>query len=295
MATAYPPPADIATPLLRERIRSLFLEVPRGLAGNEESVHQMRVAGRRLRVAIPLLARKPEGKRARRALRVLRQLTRVAGASRDLDVIVGLFAAELKHAGEPSDEARVLERRLQEARRRSRARMSESLLDLEIARLRRDLRELVKRRAEDLFTALSRLHQQRDVGGGALVDEINALGDRFDPERLHALRKQARKLRYSAEVAVVLRGKPSEAPDVFRDLQGDLGEIHDLHVLASWLRTQSQQAGKRGLSARAAEADRLEDVFLQRALEKHQALLATNPAAIVERGLEAMGRVRPAA
>jgi len=295
MSTAYPPPPDLATPLLRERIRSLFLEVPQGLAGNEESVHQMRVAGRRLRVAIPLLSKKPEGKRALRALRVLRELTRAAGASRDLDVIVGMLDAELRSAGPPSEQARLLERRLQAARRRGKRRMAEALMDLEIAQLRRDLRRVVRRRAEDLFTGLSRLHQQRDQGGRELVDGFTALGETFDPERLHELRKRARRLRYAAEVSVVLRGKPSEAPDVFRELQGDLGEIHDLHVLSTWLSGQAAAAARRGEAALQAEAARLAEVFHARALERHQALLANNPIATVERGLDAMGRARPAA
>lgn len=295
MSTALTPTPDVATPLLRERIRSLFLEVPQGLAGNEESIHQMRVAGRRLRVAIPILAQQPEGKRARRALKVLRQLTRAAGASRDLDVIVGLLDAELRAAGTLSDEGRVLERRLQAARRRGKTRMADALMDLEIAQLRRDLRRLVRRRAEDLFTGLSRLHQQRDLGGRELVDGFTALAETFDPERLHELRKRARRLRYAAEVSVVLRGKPSEAPDVFRDLQGDLGEIHDLHVLATWLKAQATAAERRGEAAQATEATRLSLVFESKARERHQALLTSNPIATVERGLDAMGRARPAA
>jgi CHAD domain-containing protein len=295
MSTASPPTPDVATPLLRERIRSLFLEVPQGLAGNEESIHQMRVAGRRLRVAIPILSKNPDGKHARRALKVLRQLTRAAGASRDLDVIVGVLDAVVRADGSASDEAKVLERRLQAARRRGRARMAESLMDLEIAQLRRDLRRLVRRRAEDLFTGLSRLHQQREQGGRELVDGFAALGDTFDPDRLHELRKRARRLRYAAEVSVVLRGKPSEAPDVFRDLQGDLGEIHDLHVLSTWLAAQAASAARRGEAALQAEAARLAQLFDAKARERHQALLAGNPIATVERGLDAMGRARPAA
>jgi CHAD domain-containing protein len=295
MATALTPSPDVATPLLRERIRSLFLEVPQGLAGNEESIHQMRVAGRRLRVAIPILTKQPEGKRARRALKVLRQLTRAAGASRDHDVIVGLLDAELRAAGTLSDEGKVLERRLQAARRRGKGRMAEALMDLEIAQLRRDLRRLVRRGAEDLFTGLSRLHQQRDLGGRDLVEGFTALGETFDPERLHELRKHARRLRYAAEVSVVLRGKPSEAPDVFRDLQGDLGEIHDLHVLSTWLSAQATAAERRGDASLVAEARRLAAVFEARARERHQALLTSNPVATVERGLDAMGRARPAA
>lgn len=295
MSTALVQHPDIATPLLKEQMRALFLQVPQGLAGAEEPIHQMRVAGRRLRVALPLLAKKPEGRRVRRALQVLRELTRAAGASRDLDVIVGLLGAELRGDARPSAEARLLERRLLAARRRSRQRMAEALLDLEIARMRRDLRAILRRRAEDLFTVLSRLHQQRDLQGGELIEAIAAVGDRFDPERLHGLRKRARRLRYAAEVSVVLRGNPSGAPDVFRELQGQLGEIHDLHVLSLWLRGQAEPAERRNQAALAQEARRLEDVFLSRALERHQALLASNITETVERALDAMGRVRSAA
>jgi CHAD domain-containing protein len=295
MSTSFLPVRDMATPLLRERIKALFRQVPQGLAGQEEAIHQMRVAGRRLRVALPLLARRPEGRRVRRALRVLRELTRTSGASRDLDVIAGLLSATVHAGAEPSREAAQLERRLLGARRRSRLRMAEALLDLEIARLRRDLRAIVRRRGEDQFTTLSRLHQQRDRQGRELIDAIVAVGDRFDPVRLHDLRKRARRLRYAAELGIVLRGTPSEAPDVFRELQGQLGEIHDLHVLASWLRSQAEQAEARAQDALAAEAHRLEDVFLGLAIERHQALVASDLKATAERALDAMGQVRSAA
>jgi hypothetical protein len=74
------------TDLLRTRVKELFRHLPKGLAGDQEAIHQMRVAGRRLQVALPLLAKKPEGRRVRRSLEVLRELTRTAGGSRDLDV-----------------------------------------------------------------------------------------------------------------------------------------------------------------------------------------------------------------
>ncbi|HEY7513832.1 MAG TPA: CHAD domain-containing protein, partial [Vicinamibacteria bacterium] len=68
--------ADKTSLLLKERIRSVFRHLPKGLAGEEEAVHQLRVSGRRLRVALPLLARKPRGRRVKRALAILRDLTR---------------------------------------------------------------------------------------------------------------------------------------------------------------------------------------------------------------------------
>ncbi|HEY6554694.1 MAG TPA: CHAD domain-containing protein, partial [Vicinamibacteria bacterium] len=136
------------TDLLRQRIRAVFRHLPKGLAGDEEAIHQMRVAGRRLRAALPLLARKPEGRRVHRALRVLRELARTAGASRDLDVGLELLTDRL-HAVSPVDpEQRLLRTRLRAARARSRTRMAEALMDLEIARLRRDLRAVVAKGGE---------------------------------------------------------------------------------------------------------------------------------------------------
>ena len=95
-------PAERASPLLRQRIRAVFKQLPKGLAGDEEAIHQMRVAGRRLRAALPLLARRPGGKRVKRALRVLRELTRAAGQSRDLDVSLELLQEHLLAPKDPA-------------------------------------------------------------------------------------------------------------------------------------------------------------------------------------------------
>lgn len=296
MTTAFPPvlppAADVSTPLLRARIRELFQQVPKGLAGDEEAIHQMRVAGRRLRVALPFLARRPEGSRARRALRVLRQLTRTAGASRDLDVISGLLDEWLQKDDAVTPDSLALKRRLLTARRRSRGGMAEALLDLEIARLRRDLRAIVHRKGEDVFTSLARLHLERDRRGAELLAEIAALGDRFDAVRLHGLRKSARNLRYSAELLAELRQRPAEAADLFRELQAKLGDIHDSHVLAAWLAHQAELGERRGLAPLAAEARRLEAIFHQRSLEAHQDFLRASPHESIERALDTMGRAR---
>ena len=87
---------------------------------------------RRLRVALPLLARKPQGRRVKRGRRIMRALTRSAGTSRDLDVGVGLFEERLRGRGEMDPERRLLRQRLRAARGRSRVRMAEALMDIDI-------------------------------------------------------------------------------------------------------------------------------------------------------------------
>ena len=56
MITRNAPPEARTAALLRDRVSRVFRELPGALAGEEEAVHQVRVTGRRLRVALPLLA-----------------------------------------------------------------------------------------------------------------------------------------------------------------------------------------------------------------------------------------------
>jgi CHAD domain-containing protein len=288
-----PPTADRVAPLLQQRIKAVFRRLPKALAGGEEDLHQMRVAGRRLRVALPLLVRKPDGRRDRRSLRLLRGLTRTGGISRDLDVSVALFEAELaKGVATPAE--RILRRRLRAARTRGHARMAEALLDLEIARLRRDLRVLA-RHGDGVFAVLRRIREMRDGQGTAALALIAVLGDRFDPTALHRLRRQVRRLRYAAELSGALKGQDAVAATDFRVLQDELGALHDTYVLSEWLRRQAESSRARGDAAVAAAAAVLHERFLEASRTHHKAFLALPPAEVVARALAAMGQSRPAA
>ena len=286
---------DPTTPLLKERARLLYRHLPRTLAGEEEAVHQMRVAGRRLRVALPLLACKPGGRRVRRAVKRLRELVGAAGGSRDLDVGLALFEERLRSLPEANPEGRLLRRRLRAARARSRARMAEALLDLDIARLRRDLRAVVSRGGEGLFTVLVRLKGQREEQGARLLAAFAALGDRFATEELHRLRIRARRLRYAAELADGLREQDSGAPALFKELQDQLGRIHDEQLLADWLERQAKAAERRGQQALAAEARDQQSHFGEAARQHHRSLVERGPADLVRAALEALGGARNAA
>ena len=289
-----PQTADRVTPLLRQRIKALFRPLPRALAGGEEDLHQMRVAARRLRVAIPLLARKPDGRRVRRTQRLLRELTRTGGLSRDLDVGAALLDAELARIG-LTPERRILRRRLVAARSRGRIRMAEALLDLEIARLRRDLRVLT-RRADGFFAVARRLREMRVTEGTALLAAVTALGDRFDPTELHRVRRQVRRLRYAADLSAAVKGQSASAGGEFRGLQDELGALHDAYVLSDWFARQSASSGARGDAAVAREAKVLHALFLEAAQAHHRQFLALPPAELISRALAAMGgQSRPAA
>ena len=216
------------------------------MAGQEDPVHQVRVAGRRLRVALPLLAGKGQRRRVRKALEVLRQLTRAVGAGRDMDVILGLFDDRLAVLKTPSAEQRALLSRLRSARARSRGQVADSVLDLDIDGLRRNLRRLVQGGAAEPATVLARARAVREKEGAELLRGFSQLGERYRPEALHALRRRARRLRYAAEVEDVVRGDESRASVLWKRLQDGIGVIHDHHVLASWFEEQARAAEARG-------------------------------------------------
>jgi CHAD domain-containing protein len=286
------PRGERSTALLQSRIRELFRHVPRALVGDVEAVHQMRVAGRRLRVGLPLLASRPDGKRVRRAIALLRQLTRVAGESRDLDVMMEVLEPALAPPGRRPKEQTLLLRRLKDARRRRQARMAEDLLDLDIAQLRRDLRAIVGRGGDRMLAVLVRL---REVGG-TLGDDLRAgfveLGARFDPEALHELRILARRLRYVSELEGELTHRPSPAPEILKGLQDELGCIRDLYLVTPFL---AAQAARETAAPVAAEARRLEGLFLARSRAQHGQAVSREPVERLLQAIQAMGAGSPAA
>jgi CHAD domain-containing protein len=279
------PFGDRIKPLLVERVGVLYRNLPKALAGEEEPVHQVRVSGRRLRAVLPLLTPKPDGKRVRRAARILREMVRTAGRSRDLDVCVGLFEKRASKRGTRSPEEADLLRRLKAARVRSRARLAAGLLDLEISVLRRDLREILARGGEEIFTVRERLARERETEGPDLIGRIGAIGNRFDPIELHRLRRDVRRARYITEIGASIGEDPAETPKQLKSLQDHLGMLHDAHLLASWFGRQAAAASKIGRAALAAEAAKWEAAFESSARARHREYLKADPAAAIRLAL----------
>jgi CHAD domain-containing protein len=154
---------------------------------------------------------------------------------------------------------------------------------------------VVARGAEGVFTVMARLREARDVEGAALLAGFEEIGDRYDPIALHALRRAARRLRYTAEVSDALRGEDSGAPGLLKSLQDAIGNLHDNHVLVTWLERQARTTPG---SAPAAlpEAAHGEQAFFEEAGRRlHAELIERRPAEVLARALEAMGRARSAA
>ena len=229
--------------LLTRRVREMFRVYPKALLGDVEAVHDLRVAARRLRAALVLLADEREGRRARRADKTLRDLARAAGRGRDLDV--GLEILEALPAGASEGNAR-LRRALSASRSRARFLSREALLDLELAHLRRDLRALVASTQVDRSVLTERIHALRLREEEVIGREL-ANGRAWPkPEQLHSARRAARRLRYTAELEQLFGGVDADAADRWRKMQTRLGEIQDRHVLGDWLSFRERRAAARG-------------------------------------------------
>lgn len=291
------PGSDLAAPLLRQRIQAVFRHLPYAMAGDPERTRSMRVAARRLRVALPLLALRPGARQVTRALKRLRQLIDAAGGGRDLDVAVIVmdeaFAAGIAAPLRP--ETQILRRRLRAARARARRRLADALLDLEIASLRRDLRIVVARRGGPLFIALARLRDARAALSQEVVGRLAVLESRYEPHALHRLRTRTRRLRYTVEVREALSSRAPRVPALLGALQDQLGRVQDAFVLSEWLRGQASASRHRGAPGLAREARRLAEIFRAQSEAHHREFLSGHPSDALAAALTSPGRSRSAA
>lgn len=249
--------SDAPSKLLHARVVTLLDAMPAAHAGNPSSVHQARVASRRLREALPVTSGTAAG--VRQAVKQVRRVTRALGPVREIDVALG-HLAEFAERGVSSPRAiagvrRVLEHERQQRRREMLAALSPTRLQ----KLRRKLEPLEREmltpeaRAAAIIEAERRV-QKRAARLAAAVDQAGAL---YLADRLHAVRVATKKLRYALEIERELRRSRGTARiRQLKSLQDLLGRLHDLEVLIG--HTRAAQAAQAATDRRSgAELDRL--------------------------------------
>jgi CHAD domain-containing protein len=223
------------TRLLQRLSRALKRHLPQAIKGDDRGVHQARVTTRRLREAVPVLTTGLKGSKAGKARRKIRRLTRALGTVRELDVTLSLLdqLARSPHVSRTAVEdvrARVIAER--DARRK-----------VMIERLERVNAEKLDKRLESVGAALQgatgepwrKALAARLLGRARRLSlAMDAAGHMYSPERLHAVRIAAKKLRYGLELAAD-SGVQEAAAHVrtIKRAQDMLGKLHDLQVLQS--------------------------------------------------------------
>ncbi|WP_024803646.1 CHAD domain-containing protein [Nocardia sp. BMG51109] len=249
-----------------------------------DSVHQMRVATRRLRSVLRSYRAMFRGKRVDDLRDDLRWLAGLLGVARDAEVRAERFEAL---AAEQSDKARAAGRRLAKSER---ARYAEAH--------RAVLAELDGERYARLRKRLSRLRSdpplRRKVARKNAAKQFSAvLGDDFRrvrrlvrtepepeaPERvehLHDIRKSAKRLRYCADAAsAVLGGPAEELSSRAKKLQTVLGDHRDAVEAAETIRARAEASAARGSDTTGYERLRqAETDSARKALDQYPAAAA---------------------
>jgi CHAD domain-containing protein len=244
--------------IIRQRLAALSRTLPGARKGDVQAVHQARVATRRIREALPLVARGRAGKSLRKSVR---KLTRVLGPVRELDVAL-LNLDQLRTSGDVSEAAiGCLRQLVAEERQRLGSEMVKCLCQYDLQKLQKKAVAAANRgpwtagtRDPRRAAQAMRRAARRAVGLRAAME--NAAGI-YLPDRLHEVRIAVKKLRYALEIAQDLSGSRATARiRTLKRVQDLLGRMHDLEMLIARTRAIQSRAGAPDLKL-SADLDRL--------------------------------------
>jgi CHAD domain-containing protein len=223
----------VTTVLLQRLSRALKRYLPAAIAGNDQGVHQARVTTRRLREAVPVLSTGLTGSKAGKARRKIRRLTRALGSVRELDVTVQLLDELARSPQVSRDAVEDVRTRVMRERDAKRKTMVERLEDVNMDKLGRRLASVAAALEEATSEPWRKaLAARLLVRSRRLTVAMSEAGHMYAPDRLHAVRIAAKKLRYGLELAAG-SGLPQANPYVrtLKRAQDTLGKLHDLQVL----------------------------------------------------------------
>jgi CHAD domain-containing protein len=272
--------STLSVALLRQRLVSLLQAMPAAQAGDEVSVHQARVASRRLREALPVLGARANAHALDRADRRVRRITRALGPVRELDVTL-LLLAELE--GKQAAPARAIARvraAVTEERQKRRRQMLEEITPSRLHTLRKRLVRVATPAARPKVSggALTEARAQAAARAAALRAAIERAGGIYLADRLHRVRVAAKKLRYALEIQRELRHSRSTAHlNRLKNQQDLLGRMHDLEVLIDRARDAQARLSPRDRRG-MAELKTLIRLLEDECREGHAAYMRARPA-----------------
>jgi CHAD domain-containing protein len=223
--------------------------VPRVLGtGDEEAVHDFRVAMRRTRTLLEV-GRPVFGRFHANEVRLaLRDVHRATGALRDEEVLIELVASlgvDRPDVGAWLDGRRRRERRLRTALRRK-------IREGELDRGRRLLEAMVAFRIKPSRDRRVTKFARKAVGDASRAVDRRRGAALHDGEALHELRIAYKRLRYTIETfAAVLPTDAAALAQSATRLQNKLGKVHDVDMAIGVVRTARSlpDAGREALMA----------------------------------------------
>ena len=219
---------------------SVLRRVWRGVRDGEvESLHQARIATRRVRSALDVLDASPD------EIQLCRSLGRLFGRVRELDVAEELVSDYTTRVPGAAAALGIARREIDERRARVRRRLVKSLDTVKLRPLARfgGRRPLLALKfwtdwREKLIVAVSARTQ-------ALRQALDEAPRVYMPNRLHRVRIALKKLRYTLEIAQAAGTSVDQR--LMRDtkkMQDLLGRMHDVHTTRALIRRMQVSGGR---------------------------------------------------
>ena len=260
--------------LWRKRLNELSAVWPEFVHGRTAGLHKTRVASRRIREALPIVAVAAAPEKVKKLNRKMRALTRALGPIRELDVELDLLEERGIPEGISARSVEIVRREVAARRQALRQELKEDAPITDLKRLLKKLERIAgskvkgdkadrrKRKAIDKLEAewRARLAARLVRRAKRLDVALEAAGPVYIPEKLHDVRISAKKLRYAMEI-----GRDARVPGtlpllrILKRHQERLGHLHDLQVLLKRVRsTDASSTSGTSLNDLTAYADSLD-------------------------------------
>ena len=241
--------------LLARRSQALKRHLREAVAGDGVGVHQARVASRRLREAVPVLATGLKNTGAKKARKKIRRVTNALGCVRELDVTISLLDEMARQETVPRIALEHVRAHVVQEQDRRRSTMLKRLEKVNVGKLDRrlgSLSEALDKAETDGWrkTLAARLLKRAK----RLREALEAAGQLYEAERLHAVRISAKKLRYAMELAAETGVRAAARPlRTIKRTQETLGRLHDLQILQSYVADVQAKPGDQSVPDRGLE------------------------------------------
>jgi CHAD domain-containing protein len=259
------PSMNTSTPrdrLWRKRLNELNAVWPDFVSGQTAALHKTRVASRRIREALPIVAASASPAKVKKLNKKMRALTRCLGPIRELDVDLVLLEDKSKTEGVPGRAIEMVRRELAARRQALRQKLADNAPVTDLKKLLKKLERVAtngktgktrktgaradgrekqgtRQNSEIDFETqwrgvLATRLMRRAKGLGAALEDAGPL---YVPERLHDVRIATKKLRYALEIAGDA-GVTAATPlvKVLKRQQQRLGHLHDVQILLKHVR-----------------------------------------------------------
>ncbi len=243
----------------RQRDSLLRHDVGTRIASDPESLHQVRVAARRVRAFLGVAQDLVDTEWATEINDGMRSVGRASNEARDVDVLLDKLRAEIRSVDlrdRPAAEA-LIERLENDRRKLQRALLEE----LDSDRYQRMLERLSQPAVAVNGTPKRTLEKLAGRELNRLVARVKRLGKRPSDDALHSLRIRVKRLRYASELAGAKSSKPARRViDAATQMQDLLGAHQDAVAAAERLRTVGYAFDRTGIAFVAGQLAEREKV-----------------------------------